>query len=1010
MARKGSQKVRTGCLTCKARKVKCDEAKPKCNRCVTTGRKCDGYLPQKQEEQRPWHNNQHQLLANPSRTFPGVETRDEGRALQYFREIAGPYLSGPTDRYFWTHLVMQFANFEPAVRHSVVAISSLYEQLPGLRQRAGGQDQRLVLTHYNAAIRELKTMTALDKQPLVLLVCILFICIEFLQSNDEAAIKHCKHGITMLAHCGAEYQWTRQFLEPIFRRLSLFPFFFGRENSDYPSVYALSSPVPERFHSFVDARSVMDEIFTRSVRIMRLGDDYRVGQLRHQPFPDSLHDEKVSLSRLLDTWDTLFTAFLATDEQSDTGVTERPSLIAQQSLLVRFDICRIMSDMAVERSEIGYDIHIERFKRIAGRLESLASSIPAVAKEKDPRSPKFTFDMGFMPVMNFCMIKCRDFETRLRIWRLMPILSSARESLWNLSLMIALTRRVIEIEHRAHIDEDGQHTSPASSEPLPDRMRIRHMWADSMPTCRVIHGQTIVGRVAGFFMLDNDDNIYSRTEFINDPDYRTSINKLPVETRRERLCGHMMDLRHSPPQTRAPLTVTHINGTMASQSLEDISSVISSSIHSHYEAIKSLNYKVNPFPSYPTDISSRVQIHSNPELAYKEFDAHSTFTSLLASPPFSDLGITVTPHAHGVETAFSADFGFGGRLIVFNAEYDALPGIGHACGHNLIASSALAAFIGVIHALKASGQPGRVRLLGTPAEEGGGGKLHLIKAGAYADAAACLMTHPGPQYLLSDNVTGVAAAKMLANVKWRVGFQGKTAHASMEPWNGVNALDAVCLSYNAVSMLRQQIRPHERIHGIFDEAGDRPSVIPNKTSVTYYIRSDTLAAAERLWARVKACFDGAALATGCTVSYDPINTYADLRSSLPLCRAFIKAMASLQPTTSPTSTTAGTKSSERKDETVSLFEPSDFIGGSTDMGNVTYVCPGIHVAFGIDTAPGQGNHTTGFADASALEKSLTRAVEWGQGMAIVGWRVLNEDAFAEEVKTEWEEDMKRASQ
>jgi metal-dependent amidase/aminoacylase/carboxypeptidase family protein len=96
------------------------------------------------------------------------------------------------------------------------------------------------------------------------------------------------------------------------------------------------------------------------------------------------------------------------------------------------------------------------------------------------------------------------------------------------------------------------------------------------------------------------------------------------------------------------------------------------------------------------------------------------------------------------------------------------------------------------------------------------------------------MTHPGPQYLLSGNVTGVAAAKMLANVKWRVSFQGKTAHASMEPWNGVNALDAVCLSYNAVSMLRQQIRPHERIHGVFNEAGDRPSVIPGTTSVSYY--------------------------------------------------------------------------------------------------------------------------------------------------------------------------------
>ena len=128
-----------------------------------------------------------------------------------------------------------------------------------------------------------------------------------------------------------------------------------------------------------------------------------------------------------------------------------------------------------------------------------------------------------------------------------------------------------------------------------------------------------------------------------------------------------------------------------------------------------------------------------------------------------------------------------------------------------------------------------MRLLGTPAEEGGGGKLHLIRAGAYADAAGCLMTHPGPQYLLKDDsVTGVAAVKMLANVKWRISFRGKTAHAAMEPWNAVNALDAVCLAYNAVSMLRQQIRPYERIHGVFDEAGDRPNVIPGKSSVVYY--------------------------------------------------------------------------------------------------------------------------------------------------------------------------------
>ncbi|KAM3503792.1 hypothetical protein MY11210_008587 [Beauveria gryllotalpidicola] len=377
------------------------------------------------------------------------------------------------------------------------------------------------------------------------------------------------------------------------------------------------------------------------------------------------------------------------------------------------------------------------------------------------------------------------------------------------------------------------------------------------------------------------------------------------------------------------------------------------------------------------------QIHSEPELAYEEHKAHANFVSVLKS-----LGFQVTPQAYGVATAFSAEYGSGGRLVVYNAEYDALPGIGHACGHNLIASASFAAFLGVAEVLRQTSAPGRVRLLGTPAEEGGGGKIHLINNGAYRDAAACLMTHPGPQYLLSGDVTGVAAVKMLANVKWRVFFSGQTAHAAMEPWNGMNALDAVCLSYNAIAMLRQQIRPHERIHGVIKEGGDRPNVIPGSTSVEYYVRSDTLAAAERLWKRVRLCFEGAATATGCQVRYEPMNSYADLRSSMVLCKEFVATFP---------------------EGTVSLDEPADFLAGSTDMGNVTYECPGFHGAFGIDTESGQGNHTRPFADASGLAKSLDRAVEWGKGMAMVGYRVLSDDEFNQTVQEDWKVDMKRAA-
>lgn len=281
-----------------------------------------------------------------------------------------------------------------------------------------------------------------------------------------------------------------------------------------------------------------------------------------------------------------------------------------------------------------------------------------------------------------------------------------------------------------------------------------------------------------------------------------------------------------------------------------------------------------------------------------------------------------------------------------------------------------------------------MRLLGTPAEEGGGGKLKLIEAGAYRDAAASLMVHPAAGYLLPPPLHGVAFVRMLANIKIRVYYTGRPAHAAMAPWNGVNALDAVCLSYNAISMLRQQIRPHERIHGVFRSAGDRPNVTPVDCCVEYYVRSDTRANAERLWRRVEKCFEGAAMATACEMRVEPLNSYADLRSSTALCRAYVEAMP---------------------EGTVAYDYKEDILGGSTDMGDVTYECPGFHGAFGIDTLKGQSNHTPGFADAAGTGDSYLRAIECGKGMALAAWKVLTDNEFAETMRTEWEEDMKRAT-
>lgn len=277
---------------------------------------------------------------------------------------------------------------------------------------------------------------------------------------------------------------------------------------------------------------------------------------------------------------------------------------------------------------------------------------------------------------------------------------------------------------------------------------------------------------------------------------------------------------------------------------------------------------------------SHVQIHENPELGFEEVKAHDNIVALLQS-----LGFTVTPHAYGIATSFEAEYGSGGRLVVFNAEYDALPDIGHACGHNLISTGSIAAFLGVAYALKASNAAGRVRLLGTPAEEGGGGKVQLLNAGAYDGVNACLMVHPGPSSMAgkpatsgcencgcgvtpTKKYTGAAFTRTLANKKFNAHFTGRPAHAALAPYQGLNALDAVVLGYNGVSMLRQQIRTTDRIHSVILEGGTRPNVITASATTQYYVRSTTLTDAAALKSRVTNCLDGAALATGTKVDYD----------------------------------------------------------------------------------------------------------------------------------------------
>lgn len=380
-------------------------------------------------------------------------------------------------------------------------------------------------------------------------------------------------------------------------------------------------------------------------------------------------------------------------------------------------------------------------------------------------------------------------------------------------------------------------------------------------------------------------------------------------------------------------------------------------------------------------------IYANPQLAWEETIAHDIFVEELGKK-----GFHVTPSAYGVRTAFevTVDGKAAGRTVNFNAEYDALPGIGHACGHNLISVAGLTGFLALSALVEAYGLAGRVQLLGTPAEEAGGGKIALLKSGAYNDVDVSLMGHPfstvghGPD----PKYTGSAGQRSIANLGLFATFHGKNAHAAANPWNGVNALDAVVCAYNNVSFLRQQMRPKERVHGCILESPKVTNVIPGYTKMEYSVRAPTLGACRALADKVKNCFGAAALATGCRVELEEEDMYADLRINKTLCSRYAAAMA-------------------RFGERV-LVEREDSMAGSTDQGNVTYAVPALHVIFGLPNKdnPDINPHNAEFAECAGTEEAFQAAVRCGKGMALTGWEILTNDALWEQCKADFKEDKK----
>jgi amidohydrolase len=342
------------------------------------------------------------------------------------------------------------------------------------------------------------------------------------------------------------------------------------------------------------------------------------------------------------------------------------------------------------------------------------------------------------------------------------------------------------------------------------------------------------------------------------------------------------------------------------------------------------------------------RIHAHPELGFEEEKGAAWVAGALA-----DGGLEVEAGICDLPTAFVARAGSGPLHIGICAEYDALPGIGHACGHNIIAASAVGAGLALAEVADALGI--RVSVFGTPAEEGGGGKILMLDRGAFDGVHAAMMVHPAPADLVE--------ARPIAVSHFKVRYSGKSAHASAFPHLGVNAADAMTVAQVGVGLLRQHTTHKCQIHGIVTKGGDAPNIVPEETIGRWYVRAGTLERLAEFEPRVHRCFEAGALATGCELEITPESKpYSEFRNDASLADAYRRSALALGRKLVP-------------DDAAKNIET-----GSTDMANVSLAIPAIHPMMGIDSLPAV-NHQPEFAahcikpqaDAAIIDAAVAMA-------------------------------------
>jgi amidohydrolase len=366
------------------------------------------------------------------------------------------------------------------------------------------------------------------------------------------------------------------------------------------------------------------------------------------------------------------------------------------------------------------------------------------------------------------------------------------------------------------------------------------------------------------------------------------------------------------------------------------------------------------------DLSKR--IHRNPEVKFEEHKA-----SRWISDAAKEAGFRVEKPVGGLETAFRAStMGSGeGPTIAFLAEYDALPKLGHGCGHNLIGPASLGAALGLQTAMDEL--PGSIQLIGTPAEEGGGGKVILAQAGVFDEVDVAMMFHPSGRTILWKHA--------LARRKLFIEFFGKAAHAASCPEKGISALDATLLTFQNINALREHIVDSSRIHGIITDGGDAPNVVPDYSACLFYVRAADDHYCDELLEKVKNCAHGAALATGARVEMAMQGAYRSLQTNMPLAQAFRRNLEALG-------------------WTFDDVDPTEGIG-STDLGDVSHITPSVHPYLSIGPKDLVG-HSTEFTAAAASEKGFEAMVAAAKAMAGTAVDIVLQPSLYEAIKADFE--------